>query len=296
MMDLVVYAPRRPEQGETLKGESFTTTPGGKGFNQAVAASRAGAQTAMLGHLGSDSFGDIFLEALAREGINATGVAINTNVGTGVGFPVVTPGGDNSIIIIPQSNELVDEEYVYRFENLIQKSNVLLLQLELPLPSAKAAAVIAKKSGVTVVLTPSPATSVEALNDFIGLVDVLVPNQIEAAALAISKDSIEEQATFLMKKFGCKGVVITLGLNGAFITDGFSSEVIPAPKVESVDTVGAGDTLCGYLGAQLAVGKDLFEATRYAIYAATLSVTRKGASSAMPQAIEVTSFVQAQTF
>ena len=100
MMDLVVYAPRRPEQGETLKGSNFKTTPGGKGFNQAVAASRAGARTAMLGKLGSDTFGDTFLVVLASEGINSTGVTRDSKIGTGVGFPVVTPDGDNSIIII----------------------------------------------------------------------------------------------------------------------------------------------------------------------------------------------------
>jgi len=293
MMDLVVYAPRRPEQGETLKGSNFKTTPGGKGFNQAVAASRAGARTAMLGKLGSDTFGDTFLEVLASEGINSTGVTRDSKIGTGVGFPVVTPDGDNSIIIIPLSNDLADDEYVYRHADLIQTSDVLLLQLELPLSSAIAAARIAKESGATVVLTPAPVTSAEALNDFIGLVDILVPNQVEAAALAVSKEGNEDQAKFLMKQFGCKGVVITLGLNGAFVTDGLSVQVIPAPKVETVDAVGAGDTLCGYLSAQLAVGNDIFEAARYAIHAASLSVTRPGAALAVPLASEVTSFVQA---
>ena len=146
---------------------------------------------------------------------------------------------------------------------------------------------------MSVVLTPAPVTSVEVLDDFIGLVDILVPNEIEAAALAFPKEGIEDQAEFLLKKYGCKGVVITLGLQGAYITDGLSSEMIPAPKVETVDSVGAGDALCGYLSAQLAVGKDLYEAARYAIYAASLSVTRVGAALSVPLASEVTSFVQA---
>ena len=292
MMDLVAYAPRRPEQGETLKGTSFAIAPGGKGFNQAVAASRAGAHTSMLGHLGSDTFGDTFLEVLISEGIDTTGIERDTNLGTGVGFPVVSSGGDNSIIIIPQSNDLADEEFVNRYAKLIENSDVLLLQLELPLSSSLRAARIAKEAGVSVVLTPAPVTSVEVLDDFIGLVDILVPNQIEAAALAFPKEGNKDQAEFLMKKFGCKGVVITLGLGGAYITDGLSSKVIPAPKVETVDAVGAGDALCGYLSAQLAVGKDLYEAARYAIYAASLSVTRAGAALSVPLASEVTSFAQ----
>lgn len=292
-MDLVAYAPRRPEQGETLKGTSFTIAPGGKGFNQAVSASRAGAHTSMLGHLGRDTFGDTFLEVLVSEGVNTTGIERDIKLGTGVGFPVVSSGGDNSIIIIPQSNDLADEEFVNRYTKLIENSDVLLLQLELPLSSSLRAARIAKESGVSVVLTPAPVTSVEVLDDFIGLVDILVPNEIEAAALAFPKEGIEDQAEFLLKKYGCKGVVITLGLQGAYITDGLSSEMIPAPKVETVDSVGAGDALCGYLSAQLAVGKDLYEAARYAIYAASLSVTRVGAALSVPLASEVTSFVQA---
>ena len=118
MMDLVAYAPRRPEQGETLKGTSFTIAPGGKGFNQAVSASRAGAHTSMLGHLGRDTFGDTFLEVLVSEGVNTTGIERDIKLGTGVGFPVVSSGGDNSIIIIPQSNDLADEEFVNRYTKL----------------------------------------------------------------------------------------------------------------------------------------------------------------------------------
>lgn len=293
MMDLVAYAPRRPELGETLKGTSFAIAPGGKGFNQAVAASRAGAHTSMLGNLGRDTFGDTFLEVLTSEGINAVGIERHAKIGTGVGFPVVSPGGDNSIIIIPQSNDLADEEFVNRYAKLIQTSDVLLLQLELPLSSTLTAARIAKEAGVSVVLTPAPVTSVEVLDDFIGLVDILVPNQTEAAALATSKKDYKDQAEYLIKKFGCKGVVITLGSHGAYVTDGLSSEVIPAPKVETVDAVGAGDTLCGYLSAQMALGKDLFEAARYAIYAASLSATRAGAALSVPLASEVTSFIKA---
>jgi ribokinase len=247
----------------------------------------------MLGNLGRDTFGDTFLEVLTSEGINAVGIERDAKIGTGVGFPVVSPGGDNSIIIIPQSNDLADEEFVNRYAKLIQTSDVLLLQLELPLSSTLTAARIAKEAGVSVVLTPAPVTSVEVLDDFIGLVDILVPNQTEAAALATSKKDYKDQAEYLIKKFGCKGVVITLGLHGAYVTDGLSSEVIPAPKVETVDAVGAGDTLCGYLSAQMALGKDLFEAARYAIYAASLSATRAGAALSVPLASEVTSFIKA---
>lgn len=288
MMDLIAYAPRRPEPGETMKGTGFTIAVGGKGINQAVAACRAGAKSSMLGNLGMDTFGDTFMETLTSEGIDSTGVERHANVGTGVGLPVVSADGDNSIIIIPQSNDLADESFVARHADLIRASQVLLLQLELPTAGAIAAAKIAKEAGVKVVLTPAPVASLDA---FVGLIDVLVPNQMEAAALTNENDSVQNQAAALMKKLGCKEVVITLGSKGAFVTNGTHSEIVLAPPVDAVDTVGAGDTLCGYLSAKLATGDDLFSATRQAVYAASLSVTRRGAALAAPYTNEVDTFI-----
>ncbi|HEX7404905.1 MAG TPA: ribokinase [Candidatus Nanopelagicaceae bacterium] len=289
MMDLVAYAPRRPEPGETIKGSSFVIAVGGKGFNQAVAASRAGAQSFMLGRLGSDSFGNSFIETLASEGIDASGVERDAEMGTGVGLPVVSADGDNSIIIIPRSNDLADESFVQRHADVIRSSDVLLLQLELPKSGAVAAARIAQKAGVRVVLTPAPVAS---LDDYVGLIDVLVPNEIEAAALTDESESIQDQAKSLMKKLGCTEVVITLGSKGAYVTNGTLSEMVVAPPVDTVDTIGAGDTLCGYLSARLAAGDDLFEAARHVVYAASLSVTRRGAALAAPHADEVEAFLR----
>lgn len=290
-MDLVAYAPHRPAPGETIKGSSFAIAPGGKGFNQAVAASRAGAQSSMLGRLGSDTFGDAFMDALASEGIEASAVERDAEMGTGVGLPVVSSDGDNSIIIIPRANDLADENFVNRHAKLIQSSDVLLLQLELPISGAVAAARIAKEAGVRVVLTPAPAAP---LDQFVGLIDVLVPNQLEAAALAGEIDSIQKQADYLMKELGCSGIVITLGSKGAYVSDGISSEEIRAPAVSTVDTIGAGDTLCGYLSARLAMGDDLFDAARHAVFAASISVTRRGAALAAPHAEEVATYMSKQ--
>ena len=289
MMDLIAYAPRRPEPGETMKGTGFTIAVGGKGINQAVAASRAGAASSMLGNLGMDTFGDTFMEALTAEGIDASGVERHSDAGTGVGLPVVSADGDNSIIIIPQSNDLADESFVQRHADLIRASQVLLLQLELPTAGAVAAAKIAKEAGVKVVLTPAPVASLDA---FVGLIDVLVPNQMEAAALTDEDDSVQKQASALMKMLGCTQVVITLGSKGAYVTNGTESEIVLAPPVDAVDTVGAGDTLCGYLSARLAAGDDLFTAARQAVYAASLSVTRRGAALAAPYANEVDTFMR----
>ena len=288
MMDLVAYAPRRPKDGETLKGTDFAMTGGGKGFNQAVAASRAGAQTSMLGRLGKDSFGESFMETLINEEIDTSGVEIDESLGTGVGFPVVSSSGDNSIIIIPRANDSVDSSFAKRSSNLILASQVLLLQLELPINGALAAARIAKEANVCVILTPAP---VAPLYDFEGLINVLVPNQVEATELCNGVHTVENQAAYLIKTYGIKAVIITMGSKGVYVTDGIESKMILAPAVNAVDSVGAGDAFCGYLGARLAAGDNLFEAAHYAVHAASFSVTRRGAALSIPNLQEVETFL-----
>jgi ribokinase len=289
MMDLVAYTPRRPKSGETIRGESFSIALGGKGFNQAIAAGRAGAQSAMLGNLGTDSFGDDFMRAFNEEGVQSSDIERHTDLGTGVGhISVQTSDGDNSIIIIPQSNDRGDAAYVERHKQTIIDSNILLLQLELPIDGAVAAAKIAKANNVTVVLTPAP---IAPLDPYIGLVDVVVPNEGEAEELTGIKQGVEEQAEALSKMLGCKYVVITLGPKGCFVTDGAKSEYISAPEVTAIDTIGAGDTMCANLAARLALGEDIFTAAKFGVYAATLKVTRKGAAMASPKPEEVLAFI-----
>jgi ribokinase len=289
MMDLVAYTPRRPKSGETLRGESFSIALGGKGFNQAISAGRAGAQSAMLGNLGTDGFGDDFMKAFAEEGVNSNDIERSAELGTGVGhISVQTSDGDNSIIIIPQSNDLGDANYISRHSKTIIESDVLLLQLELPIDGNLAAAKLAKENGVTVVLTPAP---VAPLIGWEGLVDVVVPNEGEAAELTGIEGDVAKQAQALSKLLGCKNVVITLGPKGAFVTDGEKSETFSAPKVTAIDTIGAGDTMCANLATRLAAGDDIFTATRFGVYAATLKVTRKGAAMASPTPDEVQKFI-----
>ena len=290
MMDLVAYTPRRPNNGETIRGESFSIALGGKGFNQAIAAGRAGVESAMLGNLGTDSFGDDFMRAFKEEGVQATDIERHSDLGTGVGhIGVQTSDGDNAIIIIPQSNDRADEAYIERHKQTILDSDILLIQNELPKTGNVAAAKLAKANGVKVILTPAP---VGPMDEFIGLCDLVVPNEGEAEAITgVSSDKPEEQAKALSKKFGCKDVIITLGPKGVFVTDGTKSEFISAPKVEAVDTIAAGDTMCANLAAKLAQGADLFTAAKYGVYAATLKVTRKGSAMGSPTPKEVEQFM-----
>ncbi len=287
MADLVVRAPRRPRRGETVIGTSFETFLGGKGFNQAVAAARSGASTAMVGRVGPDDHGRRFLAMLAKEGIDATHVTDDPAIPTGVGMPLVEDSGDNSIIVIPLANHAMRVEHVRAAAPLIESSRVLLLQLELPLGVVVEAARIARRAGVTVVLNPAPA--IGDLSAFAGLVDYLVPNETEAEILTgVSSDGDPAaSARTLLSRNTVGGVVLTLGARGVLVaTDGID-EAIDGWPADSVDSVGAGDAFCGGFAAGLTVGMSPQEAARYGNAAGAIAVTRAGAEPSMPYRAEV---------
>ena len=280
MMDLIAYAPRLPKPGETLPGTKFVRAPGGKGFNQAIAAARAGAPTEMLGVVGADIFGEQFLDMLRAEGIESAGVETDGQFGTGVGLPVILEqDGNNAIIIIPQANNLADEAYVERHRASVERSQITLLQLELPVNGAVVAAKIAHTAGKMVVLNPAPCADIFA---FSGLVDVATPNEGELASLAPGIAGTEPAARALSDQLGGCDIVVTLGADGAGVLAAGLWSTLKAPVVKVVDTVGAGDTLCGYLCAALARGDSLLDATAEAIRAASISVTLSGGSTSIP--------------
>ena len=285
MMDLVVRAPRRPEPGETLVGSSFDVFLGGKGCNQAIAAARAGAATAMVGRLGADDFGARFLDRLAADGIDTTGVTVDPDEGTGVGAPLVEDGGENSIVIIPRANHRMSVADVEAASDVIGGAAVLLLQLELPLDVVEAAAKVAQAAATRVLLNPAPASD-GAIDAFAGLVDVLVPNEVEAAVLSGIEDDPLRAAAALRDRIG-GAVVVTVGDQGAWVIDDGAPQRLAAHPVQAVDTVGAGDAFCGALGARLAAGASLRDAAAYANAAAALSVTRPGAEPSMPRSADI---------
>lgn len=261
MMDLVAVTPSLPKPGETVIGESFAQFLGGKGFNQAVAAARSGADVAMVGRVGDDAFGREFLVALDREGIDRIGVSVDQSVGTGVGLPVVESSGQNAIVVIPRANHALRTVSAEVFAG----AKVVLLQWELPATVTVQAARLAKEAGAIVVLNPAPA--VGDVRDYEGLIDVLVPNETEAAAIG-AVDGID--------------LVLTLGEKGALVRSGGREQRYEPHDVDCVDTVGAGDAFCGALCAALAGGADLFEAARIGNAAGALAVTRAGAEPSMP--------------
>ncbi|GFP32603.1 ribokinase [Candidatus Hakubella thermalkaliphila] len=220
--DLVVHVPRRPRAGESLMGTSFAIYLGGKGINQAVAAARLRAIAHMIGRLGNDQFGESFLRAMEEEGVNGEFVVIDQEEGTGIGMPVIDDEGSNSIIFIPRANTKVSVQDVERARAVIEDADVLTVQLELPVEASHAAARIAKDAGRTVVLNCAPYHPIG--DDFLRLVDYLIPNEVEAEQLfGISKEKEDlldsAKARSLVKETGCKAIVVTVGEEGSILMD-----------------------------------------------------------------------------
>lgn len=287
MMDLVVRTPRRPTKGETVQGESFGQFCGGKGFNQAVAAARAGARVAMVGRLGADAFGQAFREALRSESI-ADHVLTDEAAGTGAATIVIDGEGDNSIVIVPRANWRLTPADMEGAAGVIGQAKVLVLQREIPPEASLAAARIARRAGARVILNPAPSGPLPP--ELISLADYLVPNEIEAADLTGIGTQTEDgalAAARALKQMGAGTVVMTLGARGCLVlTAERTYRVHPFP-VQPVDTTGAGDAFIGSLAAALAAGLGLEEALQRANAAGALATTRMGAMPSMPTRAEV---------
>jgi len=283
MYDLVATASRRPKTGETLIGDSFGMFLGGKGANQAIAASRTGASVTMVGRLGNDLFGNRFLEKFSEEGIKTDFVIQDTKNGTGVGMPLIDASGDNSIVIIPQANMALTVENIDKAETVIADSDVLVLQCEVPMEANKRAAEIANKNDTLVILNPAPACEIP--DAILSLTDLLTPNETETEILTgmptHSNEQAIEAAHNLLSK-GIKTVILTLGSRGSFFLTEKMDKLIPAYSVNVIDTTAAGDAYCGALAASLAKGTHIEEAVKIANAAGALAVTKLGAEPSLP--------------
>jgi ribokinase len=283
-MDLVAYTATAPGRGETVTGRSFSTIPGGKGANQAIAAARAGARAgsgtgaAFLGAVGDDSFGPAIRETLESAGVDVSRLRVVPG-SSGVAHIVVDDEGGNSIVVIPGANGTVTGPSEDDLA-VIRRSDALLLQLELPMEAVVAAA---RQAGVPVILTPAPVHELPA--ELLGAVELIVPNEHEAAAITGVPDP-EESLEALLELV--PEAVITLGGEGALYGSRSGERLrVPAVPVKAVDTTAAGDTFVGALAVARAEGRPREEALRFAATAAALSVQRKGASTSMPRRAEI---------
>ena len=284
-MDLVTSTNRVPILGETVMGESFHTIPGGKGANQAVAVARLGAETTMIGCVGSDLFGQDLLKHLENEGVNVANVKPVTHFSTGIASITIS-NGENHIIVVPGANYQVTPEVVASFEEIIADSDILLLQLEIPLESVEKAVELASKHLVKVVLNPAPIQPLS--KELLEKVDYLTPNEYEQQLLFDSIEWTEQEREEILKK-----CIITKGSKGiTFYRD--EKIEIPSFKVDVVDTTGAGDSFNGGLAYSISQGASLEDACQFASAVAALSVTKLGAQGGMPTMDEVQAFLQTQ--
>ena len=282
MMDVVVRTAKRPAVGETVIGESVDFFLGGKGFNQAVASTRFGAPTTMVGRVGQDAFGDQFIAALARERIHAEYVGRDPDVGTGVGLPIVDNTGANSIIVVPQANLQCNPLHIEDAAEVIRAASVVLAQLELPYESVAEALRIARDAGVRTILNPAPMSG-QSLEQFKGLVDLITPNEYEAASIApLAGGEPGDKARAVAAALDAPAVLLTLGEHGALLWDEGATTYFERHAVAVVDTVGAGDATCGALAAAWAGGASLAEAVRFGNAAGALACTVAGAEPSMP--------------
>jgi len=283
-MDMVMRVAQMPAAGETLHGEGFATSPGGKGANQAVAAARAGANCIMLGRVGDDSFGHTLRDVLAAEDINCDNLMVTGETSTGAAMILVDRFGENSIVISGGANLALTPDDIFPRGELFSSADVLLLQLEIPLPTVRAAMDLARRHCCKIVLDPTPVPA--RLPDELLAVDIITPNAIEAeqiTGMQAAEERSDRQVASQLVERGAGAAVLKTGHRGSLVVsaDGEIARV-PPYRVDIVDTTGAGDAFTGNLAVAVARGNCLVDAARIANAAGALACTKFGAQGAIP--------------
>ncbi|GKV57230.1 ribokinase [Sporosarcina sp. NCCP-2222] len=282
-MDIVISASRLPKMGETILGERVTYLPGGKGANQAVAMARLGGDVQMVGAVGNDEFGRSLLEQLKANGVGTTFVEMIDGVQTGIAN-IYSVERDNCITVVPGANFAVTPEKIDgRIEQAIASADVLVTQLEIPLATVAHVLKVAKQHGVTTILNPAPAQNLPV--ELLELVDFLTPNETEFEAMSGHSFSSREQLQALMEEWQNKHkqtLLVTLGEEGCAYLDNGMLNIVPPPRVDVVDTTGAGDSFNGALAVGVTNGWPMSEMVSFAVNVSAKAVTKFGAQEGMP--------------
>ena len=289
-MDLVARTPAIPRPGQTLIGTDFTTTPGGKGANQAVAVARLGYPVQMVGAVGDDVFATALLNNLESVGVDTSAVQ-RVSGPSGVAPIAVADNGENAIVVVPGANAKVNTAFIDQYATIIQSAGMVLCQLELPIETTLHVLEVCAEARVPVMLDPAPA---DPLPDAVWpLITWCTPNETEAAFYVGANPSAEQSAHKLLAR-GVHGVVLKRGAQGAYIAiaSGESAWIQPFP-VHAIDTVAAGDCFNGAFAVALMEERTPVQAARFASAAAAISVTRRGAQSSMPSRAEVDAMLTA---
>ena len=284
--DFVLRVERRPEPGETVTGAELALFPGGKGANQAIAAARLGAEVSMFGRVGEDPFGEELVKNLHDNRVDTSRVETLSGAPTGSAFITVTPDGENTIIVSPGANRSFGPEEIEAANEDLRRTGVLVAQLEVNVEAVETAARVVEEAGGRFLLNLVPPRQVS--DALLRRCDPLVVNEHEAQLLLgeEAQGNPEESAIRLLN-LSPRSAIVTLGAEGAILSAGGSSRYFHAPKVETVDTTGAGDAFVGALAAKLARGAPLEEAVPYAVLAGAVAVTSEGAQGSLPSPEEV---------
>lgn len=286
--DMIVKVPRLPSPGETVLGHNFQIVNGGKGANQAVAAARAGGVVTFITCVGDDTFGKRSLEFYKSEGIDVSCIKKDNQVASGVALINVAESGENSISVAPGANSSLKPEDISKNSKVLQSADMILLQLEIPLETIYKTIEIAAEKKVPVILNPAPAPDIKLEERYLKMVSFITPNQHEAAKLASAGDPLSNKELIEnLQNMGLKTVLITLGESGVLFSENGIQQQQEGYKVEVADTTAAGDTFNGYLAVSLARGEKLQKAVMIANRAASISVTKIGASTSIPYLSEI---------
>ncbi|MCG8652182.1 MAG: ribokinase [Pirellulales bacterium] len=290
-MDLLIRCARLPAPGETILAQSSTQIPGGKGANQAVAAARAGAEVTMIGRVGDDAFAGKLLDNLNRENVLTKHIRTSKDCASGTAIVAVETSGENSIMVIPGANETISPQEIAGAAEIIGAADALLVQLEIPIQSVSTAVDIARAAGVRVILDPAPISA--PLPDLPLEVDLICPNHTEAAVLTgrtIQSVQDARRCIPILHRQGASNAVITMGNQGAVISDSHHITWLEPAEVSAVDSTAAGDAFAAALAVRLAEGATLQEAAQFANVAGALATTRWGAQPSLPRRVEIDHF------
>jgi len=290
--DMIIKVPRIPKPGETILGGKFSTAAGGKGANQAVAAARAGGNVTFVARVGDDMFGDEAIKGFKTDGLNVDYVIKDKSAPSGVAEIFVADDGENSIAVASGANANLSPEDVNNAKSVIENADIIIMQLETPLETIKAAAGVAHENSVNVILNPAPAQPLP--DDLLKYLTILTPNESEAELLTgvkVSDTFTAKQAAEKLHQKGISMIFITMGASGVYVSTNEFSRQIPGFKVEAVDTTAAGDVFNGALAVVLAGKKPLTDAIKFLNAAAALSVTKLGAQPSAPTLNDITEFL-----
>jgi ribokinase len=290
--DMIIKLDRIPQPGETILGGEFATAAGGKGANQAVAAARAGGDVTLVARVGQDMFGEKALAGFIQAGIHVQYVTRDPAAPSGVALIFVAKDGENSIAVAGGANGRLSPAEVNKAKGAIAGASAVLMQLETPVATVQAAAELAARAEVPVILNPAPARVLP--DQLLKLVSILTPNETEAALLtgiSVTDEATAARAAAELRARGVETVILTLGARGAFVATASTEELVSGFRVKAVDSTAAGDVFNGALAVALGEGRPLLEAVRFANAAAAISVTRLGAQPSAPERKEIESFL-----